>query len=101
MKKVLVFIIIILAVAIIAAVSQVTYILNKYNVAMANIKSYDSELSLQKSKNTAYQFTIDQMKYFQDSILRELDNTRKSLNIKEKAVKSIHYISSSFSSLFI
>lgn len=55
------------------------------------------QLSNEKDKNTAYQFTIDQLNYFQDSILMELNETRKKLKIKDSKLKSLQYISSSFS----
>jgi hypothetical protein len=68
----------------------------QYETAMANIKAYDSELSTEKDKSTAYQLTISQLEYFQDSILRSLDETRKELNIKDKNLKALQVVQSTF-----
>lgn len=68
----------------------------QYETAMANMKAYDSELSTEKDKSTAYQLTISQLEYFQDSILRSLDETRKELNIKDKNLKALQAVQSTF-----
>lgn len=44
------------------------------------------------SKNIAYQLTIEQLKYFNDSIINELDSVRKDLKIKDNNVKQLQYI---------
>ena len=41
--------------------------------------------------------TIDQLKASNDSIFKELDDTRKELRIKDSKIKSLQYVSSSFS----
>lgn len=69
---------------------------NELKVAMANIKNYNKELVQEKNKSTAYQLTVDQLYYFQDSVLRELDNTRKELRIKDKNLKALQAVQSSF-----
>lgn len=63
---------------------------------MANIKAYNQELSDAQRKSTAYQLTVEQMKYYQDSILRELDSTRKALKIKDKNLNAVQYVESIF-----
>lgn len=68
----------------------------KWKVAMGNVKAYAEQLSNAENKSTAYQMTIGQMKYYQDSILKELDSTRKQLKVKDKNVKSIQYVASTF-----
>lgn len=69
----------------------------KWKRAEANVKSYDKLLGSSKDKNAAYQLTIDQLSYANDSILKELDDTRKKLKVKDKNLKSVQYISSGFS----
>lgn len=66
---------------------------DKYNVAVANNKAYDEQLSSAKNKNTALQLTTDQLSYSKDSILNKLKETKESLKIKDKNIKSIQYIS--------
>lgn len=64
----------------------------KWKATTANLKAYDELLSSSKDKSAAYQLTIDQLNYANDSILKELNNTRNILNIKNKNLKSMQYI---------
>ena len=68
----------------------------KWERAEANVKAYSSELSDSKNKNTALQLTVDQLGYFKDSVLVELDNTRKELKIKDKNLKALQAVKSGF-----
>ena len=76
---------------------QVKYANEKWEVATANMKAYDAQLAAEGKKNIALQLTIDQLGYFKDSVLQELDNTRKELKIKDKNLKALQSVSSSFS----
>ena len=67
------------------------------DTALGNIKAYNKELSSLKTGAIAYQFTIDQLNHYQDSILQELNETRKNLKIKDKNLKALQYVASSFS----
>ena len=96
MKKYLFFAVIILAVALIAALKQAEYAHKKWQTAMVNVKAYAEQLEGSKKQNTAFQLTIDQLEYYQDSIMRKLDETRKQLKVKNKNLQSVHYIASSF-----
>lgn len=96
MKKYLFFAVIILAVALIAALKQAEYANKKRQTAMVNVKAYAEQLEGSKKQNTAFQLTIDQLEYYQDSILKKLDETRKQLKVKNKNLQSVHYIASSF-----
>lgn len=75
---------------------QLQKITQKWEIAEANVKSYSNELSSAKKGNSALQLTVDQLSYFKDSVLMELDNTRKQLNIKDKNLKALQAISSGF-----
>lgn len=77
--------------------NQVKYANEKWEHAEANVKSYDALLSQSEKKNTALQLTVDQLGYFKDSVLQELDATRRELNVKDKNLKVLQSISSSFS----
>lgn len=65
---------------------------DNWKTATANVKVYDELLSSSKGKSVAYQLTIDQLNYAKDSILQELNNTRKQLKVKDGSVKSLQYI---------
>ena len=54
------------------------------------------EMSEEEGKSTAYQLTIDQLKSYQDSILKKLNDTRKELGIKDKRLEVMQYVASSF-----
>ena len=68
----------------------------KYENAMANLKAYEKELSTEKDKSTAFQLTAAQLKYSKDSVMQELDATRKELKIKDKNLKALQAIQSEF-----
>ena len=97
MKKWLVVIIIILAITIIAMWQQVGYANKKWQTAEGNVKAYASMFSSSEKQNAALQLTVDQLGYFQDSVLQELDATRKQLKIKDKNLKALQQVKSSFS----
>lgn len=69
---------------------------NEWEIAMANLKAYDAQLSASREQNAAYQLTIDQLEYFQDSVLVALNQTREELKIKDKNLQALQYVVSSF-----
>ena len=75
---------------------QLSEVYKKWETAEANVKAYSEELSSSKNKNTALQLSVDQLKYFNDSVLQALDDTRKELKIKDKNLKALQAISSKF-----
>ena len=75
---------------------QVKYANEKWEVTTANMKAYDTQLAAEGEKNIALQLTVDQLGYFKDSVLQELDNTRKQLKIKDKNLKALQAVKSGF-----
>ena len=99
MKKLILWLLftIIILLAVIGAIwQQVKVVSEKWERAEANVKAYSAELSDSKNKNTALQLTVDQLDYFKDSVLIELDNTRKELKIKDKDLKALQAVKSGF-----
>jgi len=96
MKKYLILAIVVLVVIIGATWQQVKYANDKWEVATANMKAYDAQLAAEGEKNIALQLTVDQLGYFKDSVLQELDNTRKELKIKDKNLKALQAVKSGF-----
>ena len=96
MKKYLILAIVVLVVIIGAMWQQVKYANDKWEVATANMKAYDAQLAAEGEKNIALQLTVDQLGYFKDSVLQELDNTRKELKIKDKNLKALQAVKSGF-----
>lgn len=79
------------------AVNKAKQMEDNWKTAQANVKAYDELLSDSKQKNVAFQLTTDQLTNAKDSVIRELEETRKQLKIKEKNVKAEQYIASFFS----
>lgn len=79
------------------ALSKAKQMEENWKTAQANVKAYDELLSNSKHKNVALQLTTDQLISAKDSVIRELEQTRKQLKIKEKNVKAEQHIASSFS----
>lgn len=68
----------------------------KWKDATENVKTYSEINSDLENKNRAFKVTIDQLKYSNDSIFKELDATRKKLNIKDSKVENLLYVYSTF-----
>ncbi len=97
MNKYLIITVILLLAVIGAMWQQVKYANQKWERAEVNVKAYSMSLSREGEKNTALQLTVDQLDYFKDSVLQELDKTRKELKVKDKNLKALQSVSSSFS----
>ena len=68
----------------------------KWKIAEANVKAYASQFDEANNKNMALQLTVDQLGYFKDSVLQELDATRKELKVKDKNLKALQQVKSCF-----
>jgi hypothetical protein len=69
----------------------------KWERAEGNVKAYASMFDSSRKQNVALQLTVDQLGYFKDSVLQELDETRKKLKIRDKDLKTLQQVKSSFS----
>ena len=69
----------------------------KWKEAVENAKAYSELFSNSESKNRAFKLTIDQLKNSNDSIFQKLNEARKELKVKDSKLKSLQYVSSSFS----
>lgn len=68
----------------------------KYKDAIENVKSYSEQFSTATNKNRALKLTIEQLNYSNDSILQELNASRKELKIKNSKLQSMQYVASTF-----
>ena len=57
-----------------------------------NNKAYSSELSSVKKENLAFKMSIDQLSYYNDSIVTKLRDVQKELKIKDKSLQSLQYL---------
>lgn len=62
--------------------------------AMSNNKAFLAENSILKKNNIEFKFTIDQLNYYNDSILEKMNGIRKELKIADSKLKSLGYIAS-------
>lgn len=69
----------------------------KWKEAVENTKAYSELFSNSENKNRAFKLTIEQLKNSNDSIFQELNKARKELKVKDSRLKSLQYVSSSFS----
>lgn len=65
---------------------------NEVSILMSNQKAFIEENSILKNDNRVFKFTIDQLEYYNDSILEEMNDVRKELKIKDKDLKQIQYL---------
>lgn len=86
----------ILTIALILTVKSRGKIEKRWKESTENVKSYSELFSNSENKNKGFKLTIDQLQYFNDSILRELNETRESLKVKDSKLKSLQYLSSTF-----
>jgi hypothetical protein len=96
MNKYLIIIILVLLGVIAVGGYQLKQANEEWEIAMANVKAYDSQLGYEKQKNAAFRLSVEQLKYFNDSVLKALDETRKELKIKDKNLKALQAIKSGF-----
>ena len=67
---------------------------NELLISTNNNKAYVLENDSLNNKNIQYQFTIDDLEYSNDSIIKILNKTRKDLKIKDKYIHELEYIAS-------
>lgn len=65
---------------------------DKLSVSVSNEKAYADENSILKDKNRVFQFTVDQLEYYNDSLLTKMNDVRKELQIKDKDLKQMQYL---------
>ena len=97
-SKIINYIIIGIGLSLITSISILYYnnkkLKENLSVATANVKAYASANSSLKNDNRVFQLTVDQLGYYNDSILEKLNTLRKELGIKDKELKSLQYMSS-------
>ena len=59
---------------------------------MSNQKAFITENSTLKEENRVFKFTVEQLNYYNDSILQKMNDVRKELKIKDKDLKQMQYL---------
>lgn len=63
----------------------------EYSTSIENIKAYDAELSGLRDNTKVYKLTIEQLNYFNDSIIKKMKVVQKELGIKDKRLQQLQY----------
>ena len=59
---------------------------------ISNQKAFIAENSSLKDENMVFKFTVEQLNYYNDSILQKMNDVRKELKIKDKNLKQMQYL---------
>ena len=62
------------------------------SVSMTNQKAFITENTSLKEENRAFKFTVEQLNYYNDSILQKMNDVRKELKIKDNDLKQMQYL---------
>lgn len=62
------------------------------SVLMSNQKAFISENSSLREESRMFKFTVEQLNYYNDSILQKMNEVRKELNVKDKDLKQMQYL---------
>ena len=62
------------------------------SVSMTNQKAFITENTSLKEENRVFKFTVEQLNYYNDSILQKMNDVRKELKIKDKNIKQLQYL---------
>lgn len=62
------------------------------SISVSNEKAFITENSSLKEENRVFKFTVEQLNYYNDSILQKMNNIRKELKIKDKNLKQLQYL---------
>lgn len=69
-----------------------TSLKEELSVSKANEKAFIIENSGLKDQNRAFQFTVEQLEYFNDSLITKMNEVRKELKIKDRDLKQMQYL---------
>lgn len=77
--------------------SHILYIKNQslkeeLSISVSNQKASIAENSSLKDENRVFKFTVEQLNYYNDSILQKMNDVRKELKIKDKNIKQLQYL---------
>lgn len=96
-NKITIGIIIILSIFVYILYQRKESLKEELSISRANEKAYVLENSEITNKNRIFQFTIDQLEYYNDSIVTKMNEVRKELKIKDKNLKELQYLFSEVS----
>lgn len=72
--------------------AQIKSLNSELSISVANEKAFMAENNGLKDENLAFKFTIEQLNYFNDSLIMKMNEVRKQLKIKDNDLKQIQYL---------
>ena len=69
-----------------------TSLKEELSISKANEKAFIVENNGLKDQNRAFQFTVEQLEYFNDSLITKMNEVRKELRIKDRDLKQMLYL---------
>lgn len=91
MKKYIIIAFIILIGTVTVLYNQNRVLTNKYETSIENVKAYDAQLSELEGDNRVLKLTVEQLNYFNDSIIKKMKVVQKELGIKNKRLQQLQY----------
>ena len=91
MKKYIIIAFIILIGTVTVLYNQNRVLTNKYETSIENVKAYDAQLSGLEGDNRVLKLTVEQLNYFNDSIIKKMKVVQKELGIKNKRLQQFQY----------
>lgn len=91
MKKYMFILIVILGVTITYLIHQNRVLNRQYKASIENIKAYDSQLNGLENDTRVFKLTIEQLNYFNDSVLTKMKEVQKQLGIKDRKLQQLQY----------
>lgn len=93
MKQIIVKIILIILtiLLIIGLFHRINVLNNQLSNSINNEKAYAAENSTLRDKNLVYKMSIEQMEYFQDSLMIEMKKVANDNGIKDKHIRNLQY----------
>lgn len=67
---------------------------DKLSISISNEKAFIVENNGLKVQNRAFQFTVEQLEYFNDSLITKMNEVRKELEIRDRDLKQMQYLMS-------
>lgn len=62
------------------------------SISVSNQKAFIAENSSLKDESRVFKFTVEQLNYYNDSILQKMNDVRKELKIKDMNLKQMQYL---------
>ena len=85
-------VILILGVTVWVQHNEIEFITSELDISQSNVKAFANENAGLMKEYIAFKFTIDQINYFNDSLIVEMNKIRKKMAIKDRDLEQMQYL---------